>query len=153
MKRSRIGGQSVLAQRRRLADGRCPTHGLIVTPIQQSVFDGENHVGQAARCPRKDCEFVGVLLDAKEVEQPDGAVFHEVPVRPLRKTETCCNPSACAELPGLVAAFNYIHSHRRGYSEREWQRRVARARLNILDTTARALCELLSEIQKHGGLD
>lgn len=52
-------GQDDLSRRRRLNEGRCPTHGtgLIQTGIWHDTVKGTEEAGPVVECPRNDCEF------------------------------------------------------------------------------------------------
>lgn len=48
--------QDDLTRRRRLNDGRCPTHGTALTQI--GIWTENNgKAGPVVGCPRKDCNF------------------------------------------------------------------------------------------------
>ena len=56
-------GQDDLTQRRRLNDGRCPTHGCALCQVM-SVGSGALRVG----CPRRDCGFQTDVIDGSKLD-------------------------------------------------------------------------------------
>jgi hypothetical protein len=54
-----MADQSELTRYRRLREGRCPTHGILL--VQGDVYNEEENLGEL-RCPRRDCSFRTMVL-------------------------------------------------------------------------------------------
>jgi hypothetical protein len=147
--RVRIRGQSEISQQRRLRRGRCPVHGLVLHPSVLSVYDGFDLKGQLGTCPRKDCDLSFVLLKEEVLAEVDGVKYINAPARRLRKGEEIRQRSACSELETTLAVVGFHKGRRRGLSKEKYERKMHKLNMRLLETTARAVLEILKVARKH----
>lgn len=52
-----------MTRRRRLKEGRCPTHGLPLVQVMVLQEGGGDPYGEVAECPRKKCPVVATNVE------------------------------------------------------------------------------------------
>jgi len=57
-----MADQTEMTRRRRLAGGRCPTHGVGLVQVDVARDDDGVAVGDVVACPRDDCDFRADVL-------------------------------------------------------------------------------------------
>lgn len=84
-------GQDEFTRARRIAEGRCPTHGLGLSQDGLEYQNGEP-IGETVECPRKDCDFkhVPVVKGAKGLAGRLYAALHGAAVASIILTLVGC---------------------------------------------------------------
>jgi hypothetical protein len=140
-----IKGQSDIAQQRRLRLGRCPVHGLDLSPEDARVYDGEEDVGQYATCPRQDCSLSFVVTGIQDCGEIEGVRHFNMTARRMREGEQVKRKrhSSFSELEESLARVQFHRNRRRGVSKETYENKMQKLRDELLLATATALLEVL----------